>query len=354
MGIAVMPTASKQTPLRVSFVIPAMNEATMIVSALDSIRHLELRDDISVAEVIVVDSGSTDCTPEIARAAGCHVVPAAAGNVSASRNRGSAQATGNILAFVDADCELPNTWLLHIADELNDRNVMAVGMQMAAPAADAPWVEQTWHALAHHNSESATTENTDWLATFNLAVRKGVFDTIGGFDESLITCEDVDLGYRLSNQGQLRFIPRDGVVHHEESKTLREFFRREAWRSRGGWRLLLHHRNSLRELTSCLIPFIVTGSLFAGIVGTWWNGLSLVIGVSPLLAMVIRHKPTVRILPAALVLQAVYSIARCWGMLRPAGRVERKSDNGTAEVQSVTPTNDLTRSTNDSGNTGLS
>jgi len=194
-----MPTAPEQMPLRVSFVIPAMNEATMIVSALDSIRHLQLRDDISVAEVIVVDSGSTDCTPEIARAAGCHVIPAAAGNVSVSRNLGAAQATGNILAFIDADCELPNTWLIHMAEELNDKNVMAVGMQMAVPAADAPWVEQTWHELAHRNAESATTENTDWLATFNLAVCKDVFNAIGGFDEALTTCEDVDLGYHCDS-----------------------------------------------------------------------------------------------------------------------------------------------------------
>ena len=316
-------TSSLPSPLRVSFIIPAMNEETMIVGALDSIRRLQLRDDITVAEVIVADSGSTDATPDIARAAGCLVVTAAAGNVSASRNCGAAQATGNILAFVDADCELPDTWLTRIADELSDSHVVGTGMMMAAPSADAPWVERTWHNLAHQTPEAGPSHNADWLATFNLAVRTNVFRRIGGFDEGLMTCEDVDLGYRLSGEGSLRFVPRDGVTHHGESKSLREFFRREAWRARGGWRLLRDRRNSPRELFSFLIPFAVTGSMFAAFAGVWWIGATALAGAAPLLILVLRRRPKLRQLPAAVILQTVYFAARCWGMLKPARRVER-------------------------------
>lgn len=325
MELALTGSSPTSKRLRVSFIIPAMNEESMIVGALDSIRRQQLRDDITVAEVIVVDSGSTDATADIARAAGCIVIPAAAGNVSASRNLGAAQASGNILAFVDADCELPDTWLTHIADELQDSQVVGAGMNMAVPLPGASWVERTWHELAHRSAAVGLSENAEWLATFNVAVRTSVFTRIGGFDETLTTCEDVDLGYRLVREGSLRFIAGNGVIHHGESRSLSEFFRREAWRARGGWQLLRDHRSSPRELLSCLIPFAVTGSLLAGSAGFLWTGVAALTGAVPLLVLVFRKRPSVRLLPAAVIVQAVYFAARCWGMLRPAGRVERSA-----------------------------
>ncbi len=316
--------------LQVSFIIPAMNEATLIVGALDSIRRLRPHSEITVAEVIVVDSGSTDATPDIARAAGCHVVSAAAGNVAASRNLGAAGAVGNILAFLDADCELPASWLEQIAAEFRDQAVVATGMQMAAPASDATWVEHSWYTLAHSTGSEQESRDTDWLATFNLAVRADAFHGIGGFDETLATCEDVDLGYRLGEGGRLRVIAGDGVVHHGESKTLKEFFRREAWRARGGWLLLKQHGHSLREVISCLLPFVVTGSMATTFTAIWWTGPVALLGLLPLFALVLRRRPAWNQLPAALTLQAVYAVARCRGMLHPAPRVERPEAPGQA------------------------
>jgi|GEM_PF-211251 len=322
-----MKTKSSPTQLRFSFVIPAMNEATMIVGALDSIRQLKQSGDISVAEVIVVDSGSVDATADIARAAGCRVVSAKPRNVSASRNLGAAAAEGNVLAFVDADCELPENWLIRCGRELQTSGVVASSMQMAAPSLDASWVERTWYELAHRSTSSLETEDAPWLATFNLAVDADQFREAGGFDETLITCEDVDLGYRLSERGRLRFIRQDGVVHHGESKTLAVFFRRESWRARGGWQLLFHHRSSLREVISCCIPFVVCLSLVGGAaVSWWWSPVAMVAGMLPLLLIVLRQRPSVWMIPQAVVLQSVYFAARCYGMLRPAGRVERVQD----------------------------
>lgn len=315
---------------QVSFVIPAMNEEVFLAAALDSIRRLRQRDDIRVAEVLVVDSGSVDATPDIARAAGCRVLPAAPGNVSASRNLGAAEAVGNVLAFLDADCELPSCWLENTADELAGQDVVAAGMQMAEPADDAPWVERTWFQLAHRSTSTQTSCDADWLATFNLAVRADAFQSAGGFDESLITCEDVDLGYRLSQQGTLRMMHQDGVKHHGESRTMQEFFRREAWRARGGWRLLQYHGSSLREVISCLIPFVVIGSLLAIPATVWWISPAGLIGLLPLAALVLRRRPAWRDVPAAMVLQAVYCAARCRGMLRPAARVARPKVSAAA------------------------
>lgn len=307
----------------VSFIIPAMNEASMIVGALDSIRRLQPSETLEVAEVIVVDSGSVDATPELAQAAGCCVISASPGNVSASRNLGAAAAVGDVLAFVDADCELPDNWLLLCGEQLNDPQTVAVGMQMAEPRSNAPWVERIWHELAHRSHPRLGAEDAVWLATFNLAVTTNAFLKAGGFDESLTTCEDVDLGYRLTQHGRLRFLRNQGVIHHGESRTLTEFFRRESWRARGNWQLLKQHRTSLREIVSSLLPWGVIGSLLVGAVGMVWSGLAPVIGALPLLFLVVRRRPPLAQWPLALVLQTVYCAARCAGMLRPVERVER-------------------------------
>ena len=152
------------------------------------------------------------------RAAGCSVLSAAPGNVSVSRNLGASAATGNVLAFVDADCELPENWLIQCGQELQRTGVVAFAMQMAAPAVDAAWVERTWYELAHRSTASESKEDVTWLPTFNLAVHADRFRDAGGFDDGLITCEDVDLGISTVRIGRLRMIREGGVVHHGEAR----------------------------------------------------------------------------------------------------------------------------------------
>ncbi len=312
-------------PLRVSFIIPAMNEASLITAAIDSIRRQKQSADIRVAEVIVVDAGSTDGTAELARAAGCRVVTAPPGNVAVSRNRGAMAAEGNVLAFVDADCELPTSWLTAVCGQLRRSDVAAAGMQMAPPAPVASWVERTWYELVHRTAEAGSVVDAEWLATFNLAVRSDAFRSVNGFDEHLITCEDVDLSYRLRQRGRLRFVCESGVVHHGESRTVSEFFRRESWRARGGWMLLRHHHRSFRELLSTILPFVAVGGLLSIPPALLWAGPAALAGALPLAAIVVRRRPAARYLAPAVVLQAVYCAARCCGLLYPSRRVERRS-----------------------------
>lgn len=91
------------TGFRVSVVVPAYNYGRFLAGALDSV----LAQTVRPHEVIVVDDGSTDDTPAVAaRFAGrvAYVRQANAG-VSAARNNGIGRATGDWLAFLDADDE---------------------------------------------------------------------------------------------------------------------------------------------------------------------------------------------------------------------------------------------------------
>jgi len=332
------PTTSQSIPFNVSLIIPALNEAEMLIRLLDSIEKLEQTSDYCIYEVIVVDAASSDCTADLARSRNCIVINTKPGHVATSRNLGAAKALGNILAFIDADCELPSNWLTNIINEFQQENIIAVGSRMAENQLNTTWVEKAWYELAHRQYTQEKTSDVEWLATFNIAVEKRAFDSIGGFDESLTTCEDVEFGYRLSSLGTLRRLNSCGVIHNGESKTIKEFYRREAWRARGALGILANHWNNPRELISFLLPITITGGLLisAALIITCMTllylessnieliaGIALAIGPMPVLLLTLRRQVKWSLFIPCGLLMCIYFYARCIGTLRPFPRVER-------------------------------
>ncbi|HYC47477.1 MAG TPA: TIGR04283 family arsenosugar biosynthesis glycosyltransferase [Burkholderiales bacterium] len=89
-------------PPRLSIIVPCLNEAESIEYALDALAPLRARS----AEVIVVDGGSADGTPDIAERGADLVVRSERGR-AIQMNRGAACARGEILLFLHADTRLP-------------------------------------------------------------------------------------------------------------------------------------------------------------------------------------------------------------------------------------------------------
>jgi glycosyltransferase involved in cell wall biosynthesis len=119
---------------RVSVIIPVRNEATSIAATVAAVLA---QDEPGVdLEVVVVDDGSTDATPEVAAGAGARVLRLAAhgagGNPAAARNAGAEMATGEILIFLDADCIPAPGWLRGFLD------AHAAGHAVVGGALDLP------------------------------------------------------------------------------------------------------------------------------------------------------------------------------------------------------------------------
>lgn len=332
--------------LNFTFVIPARNEEHFLGKCLESIRRLERGTDTVAIEVIVVDNQSTDSTADIARMCGARVITVAPGAVSRARNAGAASATGNVLAFVDADCELPPDWLTICLQSLSEPGIVAVGTRMAVPPDVAPWVERIWFELAHRRSVSLV-ETVQWLPTFNLLVRRDAFLAVAGFDESLVTCEDVDLGYRLSAVGRLIRDHRTGTCHHGESKTLAEFFRREAWRSRGTIPSIRRRGVGRGEWASLLGPPLFIVLTACGMVGFVLSNVEsaaslstvmLLLGLGIPAFVVIRRIGRRSMQPfhflQCYLLTATYLIARSLGILISVGRVEHRKSAPAREFLS--------------------
>lgn len=326
--------------ISISFVIPALNEERHLPRCLASITALDRPEGIQRVETLVVDNQSGDRTAHIARELGARVISVPPGHVGRTRNVGARETTGDLLAFIDADCELPRDWLEKCIEHFRDPAVIAVGTGMPPPEATATWVESCWHAIAHQKN-APTIERVDWLATFSLIVRRKEFETIQGFDESLVTCEDADLGYRLNELGILLRDNRVETRHYGESKTLREFFRREAWRGRGSLQSLFSHRFDIRESLSVLLPPVFIVCAIIGVlllifgkhtVSLTVLGIILVIGAALLPPLALIRKRITPLHPIQFahcwVLLSVYFCARTVGLFFPMRRLERENSQG--------------------------
>jgi glycosyltransferase involved in cell wall biosynthesis len=171
----------------VSFVIPVRDDALRLKVCLDSIKANGYPADR--VQVIVVDNSSIDDSGWIARQAGAAVVIAPDATVSELRNRGAARATGEILAFVDADHAICPDWISSAVAILSDDDVAATGAPYASPPA-SNWVQRSYNLLRDHPQSPVDVE---WLGGGNLAMKRAIFCRIGGFDQSLEACEVVDI-----------------------------------------------------------------------------------------------------------------------------------------------------------------
>jgi glycosyltransferase involved in cell wall biosynthesis len=104
-------------PLKVSVVIPALDDAVMLAACLEALQAQTRPAD----EVIVVDNGSVDDTADVARRYGAIVVPEPRRGIFPATARGFDTATGDILARLDADSVPPPDWIERIAPAF-DRN----------------------------------------------------------------------------------------------------------------------------------------------------------------------------------------------------------------------------------------
>ena len=247
---------------RFTFVVPVRNDASRLAVALRSIAS-------SIgpgtqAEVVVVDNGSTDESPAVARAHGAVVLERPGLSVSALRNEGARAATGDVLAFVDADNEIDSRWLAAATELFADPAIGAVGAPYSPPPA-ANWVQRVYDSLRDHRVGAF---ETDWLGSGNLAVRRDIFMQVGGFDEGLITCEDVDLCLRIRGRAhRLVSDSRLRSVHHGDPRTLKAVFLGELWRGRDNLRVTFRPPRSWRSWVSLGISVVMLVAASALLLG---------------------------------------------------------------------------------------
>jgi hypothetical protein len=191
----------------VSVVIPTRNRSALLATTLRSVLW---QSDV-VLEVIVVDDGSTDATPEVVAAAGDSRVTLVRldrpRGPAAARNLGAGRATGEWVGFVDDD----DVWApdklarqLRVADA-TDRGwayvgAVAVGERLAIVSGDPPPSPEAVMAVLPRSNPVPGGGS-------NVVLRRELFEGVGGFDERLVPCEDWELWARLTGHGPPAAVP---------------------------------------------------------------------------------------------------------------------------------------------------
>lgn len=275
-----------------SIIIPVKNEAANLEKCLRSIRDARSVD-LSY-EILVIDNGSTDNTVDVANKyqATVFVVPDI--TVAGLRNYGAEHASGEILAFLDADCTVEPNWFDSIVPYVTDSTVNCFGSPPGIPSRST-WVQRCWYQIRKKGLPTDPPVKVEWLESMNLFVRRDVFNAVNGFDIRLITCEDYDFGVRLKEYGDIICDPGIQAVHHGEAQTVKRFYEKERWRGVSNISGLRHHGLTASELPSLVFPLvqilaivvaIVTLVLIvAGIASPWLIPLGLIVWQLPIFLM---------------------------------------------------------------------
>lgn len=245
----------------VSIVIPVFNEEKNIGECLTSVLALDWpRDRL---EILLIDNGSTDSTLIIAEQillndCRARLFCKEGGTIASVRNYGWRQSCGEILAFLDGDSVVGKNWLKIGVDLLQSSyDISCVGFAVTPPSVDDTWIERTWWPISSSGKHSGTKE-VPWLSSFNLILWREAFENVNGFDETLVTCEDADLGARLSKDSRLIFSDLTYVQHLGTVKTVTDFLRKEFWRGKNSFDVWWRSGHKKKGFLSLFIPVFYT------------------------------------------------------------------------------------------------
>ncbi|MCF2970777.1 glycosyltransferase [Synechococcus sp. Nb3U1] len=207
----------------ISVIIPAFNAAPTLETTLRSVMNQNFVD----IEILVIDDGSDDETVAIAQRLAkedsrIYVFSYPNGGVSASRNRGICHAQGEYLSFIDAD----DLWTS------NKLAAQYEALQIHKKAAVAySWTDNI-DAEGNLVQEGIRTQAAGYilpeLLQINLLqngsnplIRRFAFETVGGFDESLLNADDWDMWLRLAQHYEFVLVAEPQVLYRrsETSKS---------------------------------------------------------------------------------------------------------------------------------------
>ena len=185
--------------MTLSIVVPAFNEEQLLPASLASIGEasVSFTDRGWPVELIVCDNNSTDCTAEIARAAGATVVFEPINQISRARNAGAARATGDWLLFIDADSFPTRELFAGVAAAIASGACLAGGSTVRIELKGAFFraVVGYWNVLSRAFK---------WAAGSFIFCEAAAFREIGGFADSLYAAEEIDLFRRLKRLARRR------------------------------------------------------------------------------------------------------------------------------------------------------
>lgn len=223
----------------VSIIIPVYNGERTIAQTLRGIFSQDFRQPF---EMIVVDDGSTDATPQIvAFYPNVRYVRQENAGPAAARNAGAAQAKGTFLFFTDSDCVPHPDWLSRMMPHFSDAKVGVVMGSYGIANPDRLLAKVIHNEIIYRHR--LMPQYPKVFGSYNFAVRKEVFSDVGGFNTGYryASGEDNDLSYQILNAGYKIYFEKDALVDHHHTERLDKYLREQA--RHGFWRVKMYRRH---------------------------------------------------------------------------------------------------------------
>ena len=208
--------AGSETLSSVTVIVPTHNRANSLLRCVS-----RMPADI---ELIVVDDGSTDHTPESMLRCmhpKLKYIRKANGGPASARNEGVRRSHGEVLIFTDDDCIPGDRWAHNLASRLLSEPPTIAGVGGRVLPLGGGWVSR--YSTFHRILEPPT--SCSYLVTANCAYRRSVLTRVGGFDETIRQAggEDPDLSFRVRRAGYRLVYEPTAVVRHDYRESVLDF-----------------------------------------------------------------------------------------------------------------------------------
>ena len=219
----------------VSIIIPVYNADKTMAACLQAVLQ---QDYSNVLEVIVVDDGSTDRTPQIAKSFQTvkYFFQENAGP-AAARNKGIRESGGELTAFTDADCLPRPNWISQLVKNFAEAKIAVVAGSYGIVNVESSLAVSIHREISfrHHRLLPKFPKS---FGSYNFCARRNILVDLGGFDAGYryASGEDNDLSYKILKAGyKIYFEPEAIVDHHYPEQVwryLKSQFRHGFWRAK--------------------------------------------------------------------------------------------------------------------------
>lgn len=253
-----------QSP-KFSIIIPVYNRPQEVQELLESLTHQTTGD----FEVIIVEDGSSVRCEEITRSFADKLtisyIEKENGGPAAARNFGATKANGEWLIFFDSDCLIPEHYITDAISELQQHNRQLFGGADRSHPSFTPLqkaIDYSMTSILTTGGIRGNKKSADkfYPRTFNMGIKKEVFDQIGGFSNMRFG-EDVDFSYKVKEGGYDSRLFTENWVYHKRRNTFRTFFKQVFNSGIARIHLTRRHPGTLK-LVHLLPSAFVLGTLF--------------------------------------------------------------------------------------------
>ena len=263
----------------VSIVIPTRRGSDILNRCIDSLLKQDYPADAFEIILVSKEKLGIQKKEKISTISGVDFVDA--------RNEGVKNAKGQLIAFVDDDCIMPEDWMSKAVPYFQDPKVGVIG----GPALPFERDEFSYQvgkyllgsvftsgfaSIRYKLQKSVQEVQEHGLIAANNVIRKDVFESVSGFDREQVLSEENDLYFRIKEQGyKLLYVPEIFVWHRAKPIVL-PLLKKVFFYATGRGVLMVRKPKTFRLLY--LIPtFFLLGSVFLPLVSLFFGGVFIVL-----------------------------------------------------------------------------